>query len=61
MTINEQMEFLIDNLITTEKEIELVMCIAGRSQEVLNSILYARTGYHDIEQYLECEEKDWEV
>lgn len=32
MTINKQMEFLIDNLITTEKEIELVICIAGRSQ-----------------------------
>lgn len=55
MQFNEQIEFLIDNCIATEDEITLVMNVAGRSEEVINSIIYARTGYHDIEQYIECE------
>ena len=61
MKFDEQMEFLEEYGIATWDEIQLVMCIAGRSQEILNRILYARTGYRSIEQYLECEEEDWEV
>ena len=34
MTINEQMEFLIDNLITTEKEIELVKDLLNKEYSV---------------------------
>lgn len=55
MTLNEQMEFLMDNCIATEEEIILVMDITGRNEETINNILFARTGYRSIEQYLECE------
>lgn len=42
--------FLIDNGIATESEISLVADINGYSEETMNDILYARTGYRDIEQ-----------
>lgn len=41
--------------IATEEEIDLVTNINGYSEETLNDILYARTGYRDIEQYEEAE------
>ena len=48
-------DYLIDNEIATEKEINLVTCINGYNVEALNNIIYARTGYHDLKQHLECE------
>lgn len=42
--------FLIDYGIATEAEISLVTDINGYSEETMNDILYARTGYRDIEQ-----------
>lgn len=48
--------FLVDNGIATDEEINLVYNIMGGSyEEVLNSILYCRTGYRNIEQYCESE------
>lgn len=61
MKLNEQIDFLINNCIATEEEVRLVMDITGRNEETINNILFARTGYRSIEQYLECEEEDWEV
>lgn len=55
MKLNEQMNFLIDNCIATEEEVRLVMDITGRNEETINNILFARTGYRSIEQYLEAE------
>lgn len=42
--------------IATSSEIDLVYDIVGGSyEEVLNAILYYRTGYRNIEQYCESE------
>lgn len=41
--------------IATEEEIDLVTTINGYSEETLNDILYARTGYRTIEQFEEAE------
>lgn len=42
--------------IATAEEVDLVYNIMGGSyEEVLNSILYCRTGYRNIEQYCESE------
>jgi hypothetical protein len=49
-------DFMIDNNIATDDEIKLVTSIMGYRLITLNSILYSRTGYHDLEQYMECEE-----
>ena len=40
---------LIELNIATEEEIDLVCCINGCTIDTLNDILYARTGYRDIE------------
>ena len=42
--------YLIDYGIATEEEINLVADINGFSEETMNDILYARTGYRDLSQ-----------
>tara|TARA_R110002012_G_scaffold60122_1_gene157236 strand:+ start:240 stop:413 length:174 start_codon:yes stop_codon:yes gene_type:complete len=55
MNTNKIYDYLIDYEIATEKEISLVCSINGTNEDSLNSILYSRTGYRDIEQIKECE------
>ena len=55
MNTNEIYDYLIEYGIATEKEISLVCSINGTNEDSLNSILYSRTGYRDIEQIKECE------
>lgn len=55
MTKNELVDRIIEDGIATESEIDLVTDIIGYSMEILNQIIYARTGYRDIEQYEEAE------
>ena len=38
-----------------QKELELVTYINGYNLKSLNDVLEVRTGYKDLEQYLECE------
>lgn len=51
MTTDQKYEYLINNDICTEDEVELVTAIAGYNDEVLENILYYRTGYNDFETY----------
>ena len=37
---------------------KLVTSINGYNEESVNDILYVRTGYRDMEQYLEYEDKE---
>lgn len=49
-------DILVELEIATEDEIMLVRYVkSGDWEEILNAIIYARTGYHDIEQLIECE------
>ena len=48
-------DFLEDMEIATKNELQLITNINGYNLEALESVLYARTGYRDLEQYLECE------
>ena len=48
-------DYLIDNEIATEAELSLVTNINGYNEEALNAVLYARTAYHDIDQFEESE------
>ncbi len=57
-TTDEIYDYLIDYGIATEKEISLVCSINGTNEDSLNSILYSRTGYRDIEQIKEEEDYD---
>ena len=49
---------IVDLNIATNDEVLLVMFINGCTIETLNDIIYVRTGYRDIEQFLEYEEED---
>ena len=49
-TINEVWDLLIGYEVATQKELELVTCINGYNIDALNDIIYARTGYQNIEQ-----------
>lgn len=47
--------FLIDNGIATTEEINLVSKINGYTIEMLQDILYVRTGYRSLEQLMDAE------
>ena len=53
MEKNKIWDYLLENGIATEEELKLVTCINGYNKDTLNSVLYARTGYRDIEQLSE--------
>lgn len=55
MEINEIWDKILDYGIATEQELQLITDINGYNEETLNDVIYARTSYHDIEQYIECE------
>jgi len=54
--LNELYDLLVNNEIATEEEIQLCYNIIGLNIDTLNSILFARTGYRNLWQYLEYEE-----
>ena len=58
MELDEQFNYLIEYGISTEEEMKLVTSINGYNEECVNDILYVRTGYRDMEQYLEYEDKE---
>ena len=49
MNFDEMYDKLIELDIATENEIDLVCCINGSTINTLQDILYARTGYRDLE------------
>ena len=52
----ELWDAIVEYGIATEEEIELVTAINGFNDEALNDIIFVRTGYRNIEDFLE----DWE-
>jgi hypothetical protein len=46
---------LIDLNIATENELKLITGVNGYSIDTLNSVIYYKTGYRDLEQYEEAE------
>ena len=53
MTLEEQYNYLIDYEIVSQEALDLITCINGYSEDTINDVLYATTGYRDMEQYLE--------
>lgn len=51
--LNKVADIIIDYGIATEDEVQLVCKINGWNIESLNSIILARTGYRDIDSYLD--------
>ena len=48
--VNEVWDLLIEYGVATQEELELITCINGYNRDTLNDVIYARTGYRDIEQ-----------
>ena len=49
-TIDEVWDLLIEYGVATQEELELITCINGYNIDTLNDVIYARTGYRNIEQ-----------
>jgi len=56
MTIQEQWDYLVDNGYVQDDSLRLLSCVYGYSQEMIDSAVYALTGYNDIYQLIESEE-----
>ena len=48
--VDEVWDLLIEYGIATQEELELITCINSYNIDTLNDVIYARTGYRDIEQ-----------
>ena len=55
-TVEEIWDILVEHNLATTEELELVTQINGYSKQSLDDVIYARTGYNDIEQYLDEDE-----
>ena len=51
-TIEQIWDLLIDYNVATQDELKLVTSINGYTIDTLNSIIYARTAYRNIEQLI---------
>ena len=48
--VDEVWDLLIEYGVATQEELKLITCINGYNIDTLNDVIYARTGYRDIEQ-----------
>tara|TARA_Y100000593_G_C4138586_1_gene251010 strand:+ start:125 stop:346 length:222 start_codon:yes stop_codon:yes gene_type:complete len=61
LTTNQIYDFILDNEIATEEEINIITNINGYNKKSLNNIIYARTAYNDVQQCVECEPESFLV
>lgn len=54
MTLDERYAFLIDVIGCEDCEVGVAIHFGGYNEETLDSLLYYKTGYNSIEQYIEC-------
>lgn len=54
MKLEDIWDEIVDLEIATEDELKLVTSINGYNEETLNDVLFAKTGYRDIEQLKEA-------
>ena len=59
MDLSKLWDNVIEYSIATEEELQLITSINGYNETTLNDVIYARTGYHTIEQYIRCENLDY--
>lgn len=53
MTVEKIWDAILEYNIATEEELQLITGINGYTIETLNDVIYFRTGYRDIDQFLE--------
>lgn len=55
MNKNNKWNMILDHNIATEDELKLVTSIIGFNDEALDGVVYAREGYHTVEDYADSE------
>lgn len=55
-SITDIWDYLVNNGIATDDELQLITSINGYNIDTLNDVIYVRTGYRDIETLLEEDE-----
>lgn len=56
MNLEEYYNYLIDTIGVSEELVNCVTDLMGYNEEILDDILYWKTSYRNIKQYLECED-----
>lgn len=56
LTIDGAWDYLLERGIATYEELQLITHINGYNMESLNSVVYARTEFNDVEQLINAEE-----
>ena len=52
-------DFILDNELCTEGELNMAVDVGGFNEETLNYVIYRQTAYHDIEQLWDCEKDNF--
>ncbi|MDQ1341327.1 MAG: hypothetical protein QG567_2485 [Campylobacterota bacterium] len=55
MELGQIWDYIVNNGIATDEELKLITCINGFNETSLNDVIYARTGFNDIEQLMDEE------
>lgn len=58
MNLEQYYNYLIEYEIVSEETLNVVTSINGYNEKALDDVLYVKTGYRDIEQYLEYEDRE---
>ena len=58
MNLEQYYNYLIEYEIVGEETLNVVTSINGYNEKTLDDVLYVKTGYRDIEQYLEYEDRE---
>lgn len=58
MDVNEIYSYMIDYGLVSEEALNIITNINGYNEDTLNDVLYCVSGYHDIKQYLEYEDRE---
>lgn len=57
MNLEQYYNYLLEYEIVDEETLNVVTSINGYNEKTLDDVLYVKTGYRDIEQYLEYEDR----
>lgn len=59
MDLSKLWDNIISYDIATEQELQLITSINGYNETTLNDVIYVRTGYHTLEQYIRSENLEY--
>lgn len=58
MNLEQYYDYLLEYDIVSEETLDVVTSINGYNEKTLDDVLYVKSGYRDIEQYLEYEDRE---